>query len=57
MAVPHTAGELHQEFAIVHEQLDGLRNDIKVQTRWLVTVMVAASVLIPVMQKVLGVLP
>ena len=31
-----------------------LRKEITVQTRWLLTVLVAATVLIPVMQRVLG---
>ena len=31
-----------------------LRKEITVQTRWLLTMMVAATVLIPVMQRVLG---
>ena len=46
--------ELHQEMAKVHEKIGELRKEITVQTRWLVTVMVAASILFPVMQKVLA---
>ena len=46
--------ELHQEIAKVHERIGELRKEITVQTRWLVTVMVAASMLFPVMQKVLA---
>ena len=46
--------ELHQEIAKVHEKIGELRKEITVQTRWLVTVMVAASMLFPVMQKVLA---
>ena len=46
--------ELHQEIAKVHEKIGELRKEITVQTRWLVTVMVAASILFPVMQKVLA---
>ena len=46
--------ELHQEIAKVHEKIGALRKEITVQTRWLVTVMVAASMLFPVMQKVLA---
>ena len=46
--------EIHQEIAKVHEKIGELRQEITVQTRWLVTVMVAASMLFPVMQKVLA---
>ena len=46
--------ELHQEIAKVHDRIGELRKEITVQTRWLVTVMVAASMLFPVMQKVLA---
>ena len=46
--------ELHQEIAKVHEKIGELRKEVTVQTRWLVTVMVAASILFPVMQKVLA---
>ena len=47
--------ELHQEIGNVHREIGQVRKEIAVQTRWLVTVMVAAAVLIPVMQKVLAV--
>ena len=46
--------ELHQEIAKVHERAGELSKEITVQTRWLVTVMVAASILFLVMQKVLA---
>jgi uncharacterized coiled-coil DUF342 family protein len=46
--------ELHQEIAKVHEKIGELRKEITVQTRWLVTVMVAARILFAVMQKVLA---
>ena len=46
--------ELHQEIGKVHERIGDVRKEMTVQTRWLVTVMVAATVLIPVFQKLLG---
>ena len=48
--------ELHKEIGAVHQEIGQVRKEITVQTRWLVTVMVAATILIPVMQKVLAVL-
>ena len=48
--------ELHKEIGTVHQEIGQVRKEITVQTRWLVTVMVAATILIPVMQKVLAVL-
>ena len=48
--------ELHKEIGNVHREIGQVRKEITVQTRWLVTVMVAATVLIPVMQRVLTVL-
>ena len=48
--------ELHQEIGKVHEKIGEVHREITVQTLWLVTVMVAATVLIPVFQKLLGVL-
>ena len=46
--------EIHQEIAKVHEKIGELRKEVTVQRRWLVTVMVAVSILFPVMQKVLA---
>ena len=46
--------ELHQEIAKVHDRIGELSQEITVQTRWLVTVMVAASILFLVIQKVLA---
>ena len=46
--------ELHQEIAKVHDRIGELSKEITVQTRWLVTVMVAASILFLVIQKVLA---
>ena len=42
--------------AELHKEIGDVRKEITTQTRWLVTVLVAASVLIPVMQKVLDAL-
>ena len=48
--------ELHKEIGNVHQEIGLVRKEITVQTRWLLTVMVAATVLIPVMQRLLTVL-
>ena len=55
--------ELHKEIGAVHEkigdvpkEIGDVRKEITVQTRWLGTVIVAAMLLVPVMQKVLAAL-
>ena len=46
--------ELHQEIGHVQEKIGEVHQKIAGQTRWLVTAILAATVLIPVMQKVLA---
>ena len=46
--------DLHREIAHLHEKIGEVPQKIAAQTRWLVTVILAATVLIPVMQKVLA---
>ena len=46
--------ELHKEIGHVQEKIGEVHQKIAGQTRWLVTAILAATVLIPVMQKVLA---
>ena len=46
--------ELHKEIGHVQEKIGEVHQKIASQTRWLVTAILAATVLIPVMQKVLA---
>ena len=48
--------ELHKEIGHVQEKIGEIHQKIAGQTRWLVTAILAATVLIPVMQKVLAAL-
>ena len=48
--------ELHKEIGHVQEKIGEVHQKIAGQTRWLVTAILAATVLIPVMQKVLAAL-
>ena len=49
-------GAVHEKIGDVHKEIGDVRKEITVQTRWLGTVIVAAMVLVPVMQKVLAAL-
>ena len=46
--------ELHKEIGHVQEKIGEVHQKIAGQTRWLVTAILAATVLIPIMQKVLA---
>ena len=46
--------ELHKELGRVQEKIGEIHQKIAGQTRWLVTAILAATVLIPIMQKVLA---
>ena len=46
--------ELHESIGRVHEKIGEIHQKIAAQTRWLVTAILAATVLIPIMQKVLA---
>ena len=48
--------ELHKEIGHVQEKIGEVHQKIAGQTRWLVTAILAATVLIPIMQKVLAAL-
>ena len=48
--------ELHKEIGHVQEKIGEVHQKIAGQTRWLVTAILAATVLIPIMQKVLATL-
>ncbi len=50
--------DLTEEIAIgeVRKEVGEVRKEITVQTRWLLTVLVAATILVPVMQRVLAAL-
>ena len=48
--------ELHKEISHVQEKIGEVHQKIAGQTRWLVTAILAATVLIPIMQKVLATL-
>ena len=48
--------DLGREIADVRKEIGDVRKEITVQTRWLLTVLVAATILIPVMQRVLAAL-
>jgi ABC-type phosphate transport system auxiliary subunit len=48
--------ELHKEISHVQEKIGEVHQKIAGQTRWLVTAILAATVLIPIMQKVLAAL-
>ena len=45
--------ELHKEIGHVHEKIGEIHQKIAAQTRWLVTAILAATVLIPIMQRVM----
>ena len=45
--------DLGREIGDVRKEIGDVRKEITVQTRWLLTVLVAATILIPVMQRVL----
>ena len=45
--------DLGKEIGEVRKEIGEVRKEITVQTRWLLTVLVAATILIPVMQRVL----
>ena len=49
-------GAVHEKIGDVHKEIGDVRKEITVQTRWLGTVIVAAMLLVPVMQKVLAAL-
>ena len=55
-AVHEKIGDVHKEIGDVRKEIGDVRKEITVQTRWLGTVIVAAMVLVPVMQKVLAAL-
>ena len=46
--------ELHKELGRVQEKIGEIHQKIAGQTRWLVTAILAATVLIPIMQKVVA---
>ena len=46
-------GDVRNEIGDVRKEIGDVRKEITVQTRWLLTVLVAATILIPVMQRVL----
>ncbi len=48
--------ELGKEIADVRKDLGDVRKEITVQTRWILAVIVAATVLFPVMQRVMAAL-
>ncbi len=49
-------GDVRKEIGDVRKEIGDVRKEITVQTRWLLTVLVAATILIPVMQRVLAAL-
>jgi hypothetical protein len=48
--------EFGKELRDVHKRISDVHQQIAVQTRWLLTVLVGAAVLIPVLQRVMGAL-
>ena len=46
-------GDLRTEISELRKEIGELRKEITTQTRWLVTVMVGAAVLIPVLERVM----
>ncbi len=48
--------DLTKEIGEVRKEVGEVRKEITVQTRWLLTVLVAATILVPVMQRVLAAL-
>ena len=49
-------GDVRKEIGDVRKEIGDVRKEITTQTRWLLTVLVAATILIPVMQRVLATL-
>ena len=54
--IGNVRAELHKEIGHVQEKIGEVHQKIAGQTRWLVTAILAATVLIPIMQKVLAAL-
>ena len=54
--IANVRADLGKEIADVRKEIGDVRKEITVQTRWLLTVLVAATILIPVMQRVLAAL-
>ena len=48
--------DVSKEIGNLRKEIGDVRKEITVQTRWLLTVLVAATILIPVMQRVLAAL-
>ena len=48
--------ELGKEISDVHKEISEVRKEITTQTRWILAVMGAAAVLIPIMQRVMATL-
>ena len=48
--------DVSKEIGDLRKEIGDVRKEITVQTRWLLTVLVAATILIPVMQRVLAAL-
>ena len=45
---------IHQEITDVRKEIGEVRKEITTQTRWILAVMVGATVLIPVLQRVMA---
>ena len=54
--IANVRADLGKEITDVRKEIGDVRKEITVQTRWLLTVLVAATILIPVMQRVLAAL-
>ena len=52
-SVRHEIGDVRKEITAVRKEVAAVRKEITVQTRWILSVLVGAAVLIPLMQRVL----
>ncbi len=46
-------GDMHKQIGDVHKQIGEVRKEITTQTRWILVVVGAAAVLIPILQRVM----